>query len=67
MSVMTLKKMARKNVKDADELLEEWRQAINRGDVTQEQARSVVDALLEFRTASVLKCAPSGKGRKVAA
>ena len=63
MSVMTLRKMARKNIKDADALLEEWRVAMARGDFTTEQASPVVDALLELRTASSLVASSDVRGR----
>lgn len=54
MSILTLRKMANKNVRDADALLEEWRLALERGDFTTDQSSPVVDALLELRTAACL-------------
>ena len=61
MSTLTLQRLAQQNVDQADQMLEEWRQALNRGDFTQSQASPVVDAILELRTASSLIAASPGK------
>lgn len=64
MSMLTLRNMAKKNIADADVLLEEWRKALERGDFTTQQASPIVDALLELRTASCLVASVRDKAKK---
>ena len=61
MSTLTLQRLAQDNVEQADQMLEEWRQALARGDFTNAQAAPVVDAILELRSASSLLAVSPGK------